>query len=442
MLLCDLKKGESVIKYGNAIGHITEDMPRGSYIHEHNLKTDLDSIKAYEFSGENDYSPIKSDVTIKAYRRSNGEIGIRNELWIIPTVGCVNKTAQLIEEETKKIYGDVVAFTHPYGCSQMGDDKETTRKILSSLIKHPNAGGVLVLSLGCEDSNAEVIKEYLGEYDKNRIRFLVCQEVKDELESAKKIIGELLDIMKNDRRENVNISELKIGLKCGGSDAFSGITANPLCGKATDYLTSRGASVILSETPEMFGAEHILMSRSLNRDIFNAQVKIINSFKKYFADNNQECYENPSYGNRKGGITTLEEKSLGCIQKGGNSVVCDVLGYGERVKKAGLSLLTGPGNDIVSTTNLACSGAHIILFTTGRGTPLGAPVPTIKISSNSQLFDTKKNWIDFDAGEAIDGRDLIDELINLIVETADGKKTKNEENGYRDIAIFKNGVTM
>ena len=448
ILLCDLKQGENVIKYGSVIGHITEDTPAGSYVHEHNLKTNLTESFTYSFNGNNDYSPKKPDKTVKAYRRSSGNIGIRNELWIIPTVGCVNKTAEQLEKignELNSVCDGVFALTHPYGCSQMGNDQENTRKILASLINHPNAGGVLVVSLGCENTNVNVLKDYLGSYDENRMKFLVCQEVSDELETGKEYIGELLETMKNDIREDVGINELKIGLKCGGSDAFSGITANPLCGIVTDYFTDNGATVILSEVPEMFGAEQLLMNRSLDKRIFERQVNMINSFKNYYAEHNQICYENPSPGNHKGGITTLEEKSLGCIQKGGRSVVCDVLEYGETAENAGLNLLTGPGNDIVSTTNLVCSGAHIILFTSGRGTPLGAAVPTVKISSNTKLFASKPGWNDFNAGEIINGKSfdlLSEELIGLIIETANGKKTKNELNAYREIAIFKDGVTL
>ena len=448
ILLCDLKCGDEIIKYGNVIGHITEDLKAGSWVHSHNLSTNLTEKFSYSFTEPFEYKKEKSLLTFSGYRRSGGKVGIRNELWIIPTVGCINKTAQQLEKIGNELNSDsdgVFAFTHPYGCSQMGGDRETTERVLTSLIKHPNAGGVLVVSLGCENSNLKSIIPRLGSYDKDRVKFLVCQDEDDEIESGTKLIKELLDIMKNDVREDVNIRELKIGLKCGGSDAFSGITANPLCGLVTDRLTKAGASVILSEVPEMFGAEHLLMKRSVSEDVFSRQVEMINGFKEYFSSHNQECYENPSPGNREGGITTLEEKSLGCIQKAGNSAVCGVLGYAEEAKESGLSLLYGPGNDIVSTTNLTCSGAHIILFTTGRGTPLGAPVPTVKISSNTKLYNKKQNWIDFNAGEVINGvslNELDESLFELLIETANGKKTKNEINGVKEIAIFKDGVTM
>ncbi len=449
ILLRDLKKGENIIKYGCPIGHITQDLPKGSYAHSHNLKTNLSSIIDYSFSGDNDYNPKKSGLTFNGYKRKNGKVAVRNEIWIIPTVGCVNKIAQSLEKIASDIVGDgcdgVFAFTHPFGCSQLGDDQENTRKILASLINHPNAGGVLVLSLGCENTNLSVIKKYLGEIDENRIKFLVAQDVEDELEEGKKLIKELYDNIKDCKREPIGIENLVVGYKCGGSDAFSGITANMLCGKLSDFLTLNGASTILTEVPEMFGAEHILMARSLNRDVFEKQVNMINGFKQYFYDHGQECYENPSPGNHDGGITTLEEKSLGCIQKGGSSVICDVLGYGEHCKNKGLNLLTGPGNDIVSTTNLTCAGAHIILFTTGRGTSLGAPVPTVKISSNTALYNKKRNWIDFNAGDVLNCKSidsLTEKLYNYIIDVANGKKTQNELNGYRDISIFKDGVIM
>lgn len=449
VLLCNLRAGDKVIKYGYPIGHITADTPMGSYVHEHNLKTDLSSKLEYSFSGDNEYRVNNSSITINAYKRANNKIGIRNEIWIIPTVGCVNKTAQALEKIGASMSipncDGVFAYTHPYGCSQMAEDQENTRKILSSLINHPNAGGVLVVSLGCENTGFDTLKQYLGDYDKNRVKLLVCQDVEDEISAGKKFLSALADYVSDFHRESVDLSQLTIGFKCGGSDAFSGITANPLCGKINDRLTSFGASTILTEVPEMFGAEQILMARSKNKTVFEKQVKLINGYKDYFASYNQNCYENPSPGNHDGGITTLEEKSLGCVQKGGNSVVCDVLNYGESVTESGLNLLNGPGNDMVSTTNLTCAGAHIILFTTGRGTSLGAPVPTIKISSNSALAEKKKNWIDFNAGELVSGKnidDLSQSLLEEIISVANGRPTKNEINGYRDIALFKNGVTM
>ncbi|MCH5317893.1 MAG: altronate dehydratase [Eubacterium sp.] len=449
ILLADLKAGESVIKYGYPIGHITVDTPAGSHVHEHNLKTDLASKPEYEFKGDNEYQPVKSDITVNAYKRADGRIGIRNEIWIIPTVGCVNKTALQLERLGSAMIGDgcdgVFAYTHPYGCSQMEEDQENTRKTLAALINHPNAGGVLVVSLGCENTNIGVLKNYLGDIDEKRVKFLVAQEVDDELEAGAKLIKELYDTIKNCKREPVGIENLIVGYKCGGSDAFSGITANVLCGRVNEKLTAAGGSTILTEVPEMFGAEHILMARSENKEVFDKQIKMINGFKEYFYSNGVECYENPSPGNHDGGITTLEEKSLGCVQKGGKSVVTDVLDHAEQCKKNGLNLLIGPGNDMVSVTNLTCAGAHMILFTTGRGTSLGAPVPTVKISSNTPLFERKKSWIDFNAGEMINGEspdELSGELFEHIISVANGEKTKNERNACRDIAIFKNGVTL
>ena len=475
--LCDIKKGENVIKYGNPIGHATCDIKKGSHIHSHNLATNLSSTIEYDWTGDGSVSePLDTEPSpvqkINAYKRKNGKIGIRNEIWVIPTVGCVNKTAEQIAKRANEMLGfnefelksehsdpnlhsslstlhsdfdGVFAYTHPFGCSQLDEDLENTQKILSALVNHPNAGGVLVVSLGCENNNLKEFEPFLGEYDKNRVKFLVTQEVGDELEEGLRLIAELYNEMMNDRREEVGIDNLVVGYKCGGSDAFSGITANALCGKVNDKLTKSGARTILTEVPEMFGAEHLLMKRAQSRDIFDKIVSMINGFKEYYFSHGKECYENPSPGNREGGITTLEEKSLGCIQKGGNSIVTDVLGYGEACKTKGLNLLTGVGNDIVSTTNLTASGAHIILFTTGRGTSLGAPVPTLKISSNTGLCNRKQNWIDFNAGELIENPDfdkLSDELLELIIEIANGKQTKNEINAIRDISIFKDGVIL
>lgn len=449
VLLNDLKSGENIIKYGNPIGHLTVDCKKGEHIHEHNLKTNLSDIIEYKYCGENEYQPKKCDVTFNGYLRQDGRAATRNEIWIIPTVGCVNNTAKRLEKIGQDIIGDgcdgVFAYTHPFGCSQLGDDQENTRKILASLANHPNAGGVLIVSLGCENTNAETFKKYLGEYNKKRIKFLVTQDCENELEKGEKLLKELYTFVKSFKREPIPINKLVVGYKCGGSDAFSGITANALCGRLTDKLTSFGTSAILTEVPEMFGAEKLLMKRCENEKVFNKCVNMINSFKQYFFSHNQECYENPSPGNHDGGITTLEEKSLGCIQKGGKAVITDVLEYGEHCKKQGLNLLTGPGNDIVSTTNLTAAGANIILFTTGRGTPLGASVPTIKVSSNSRLAKRKSNWIDFNAGELIESNDfenMTEEIFKLLIDIASGRQTKNEQNGYREISIFKDGVIM
>lgn len=449
VLLNDLKSGENIIKYGNPIGHLTVDCKKGEHIHEHNLKTNLSDIIEYKYCGENEYQPKKCDVTFNGYLRQDGRAATRNEIWIIPTVGCVNNTAKRLEKIGQDIIGDscdgVFAYTHPFGCSQLGDDQESTRKILASLANHPNAGGVLIVSLGCENTNAETFKKYLGDYNENRIKFLITQDCEDELEKGEKLLKELYTFVKSFKREPIPINKLVVGYKCGGSDAFSGITANALCGRLTDKLTSFGTSAILTEVPEMFGAEKLLMKRCENEKVFNKCVNMINSFKQYFFSHNQECYENPSPGNHDGGITTLEEKSLGCIQKGGKAVITDVLEYGEHCKKQGLNLLTGPGNDIVSTTNLTAAGANIILFTTGRGTPLGASVPTIKVSSNSRLAKRKSNWIDFNAGELIESNDfenMTEEIFKLLIDIASGRQTKNEQNGYREISIFKDGVIM
>lgn len=449
VLLNDLKHGENIIKYGNPIGHLTIDCKKGEHIHEHNLKTNLSDIIEYKYCGENEYQPKKCDVTFNGYLRQDGRAATRNEIWIIPTVGCVNNTAKRLEKIGQDIIGDgcdgVFAYTHPFGCSQLGDDQENTRKILAALANHPNADGVLIVSLGCENTNVKTLKKYLGEYNENRIKFLVTQDCENELEKGEKLLKELYSFVKSFKREPIPINKLVVGYKCGGSDAFSGITANALCGKLTDKLTSFGTSAILTEVPEMFGAEKLLMKRCENEKVFNKCVNMINSFKQYFFSHNQECYENPSPGNHDGGITTLEEKSLDCIQKGGKAIITDVLEYGEHCKKQGLNLLTGPGNDIVSTTNLTAAGANIILFTTGRGTPLGASVPTIKVSSNSRLAKRKSNWIDFNAGELIESNDfenMTEEIFKLLIDIASGRQTKNEQNGYRDISIFKDGVIM
>lgn len=439
--LRDIKNGENIIKYGFPIGHATEDIAEGEHVHSHNVKTNLSDISEYSYKFVGTLvEKVPTSRTIKAYVRKNGDIGIRNEVFIVNTVGCINKTAQIIAEKCGVNY-----FSHPFGCSQLGGDMEITQKILAGLVKHPNAGGVLVLGLGCENNNIDEFKKVLGDVDGERVRFLNCQDCDDEIEEACSIIDELKSITSKDVRVDVPVSSLRIGLKCGGSDGYSGLTANPLVGSLCDKLVSHGGSCVLTEVPEMFGAEHLLMERCVSQDVFEKCVNMINNYKKYFMAHNQPIYENPSPGNKKGGITTLEEKSLGCVQKGGLSPVTDVITYGGKITKPGLTLMDGPGNDLVAVTNLACSGAHIVLFTTGRGTPFGGPVPTMKISTNSRLASKKTNWIDFDAGRLIDGEsmsELTDELYESLLEIAEGKQTLNEKNGYKEISIFKDGVIL
>ncbi len=428
----NIQKGDRAIKYGFPIGIATSDIKEGEHVHSHNLKTALSGLENYEYSPDFERKESISPINIMAYIRKNGDIGIRNDIWIIPTVGCVNKIAEKIARET-----GAFAFTHPYGCSQLGDDHKRTQLVLRGLVKHPNAGGVLVLGLGCENNNISEFKKVLGDFDEERIRFLNCQDVSDEVAEGKKIIAELKEITANDERVNVPVSILKIGMKCGGSDGLSGITANPLCGKITDKITAMGGTAVLTEVPEMFGAESCLFSRCENKEVFKKAERLINDYKEYFISHGEPISENPSPGNKDGGITTLEEKSLGCVTKGGTAVITDVLDYGDTVKKQGLNLLNGPGNDIVAITNLTAAGCHLILFTTGRGTPLGAPVPTIKIATNTRLKDNKFQWIDFDAQSG-----NIEQLFDLIREVIEGKETQNEKNGYREIAIMKDGVTL
>lgn len=432
----DIKEGSDIIKYGFPIGFATCDISKGEKVHSHNMKTKLSGLLSYDYKPNFTFPEKEEPFEIKAYERENGEIGIRNDIWIIPTVGCVNSAAKALADKT-----GAIAFSHPYGCSQLGGDMETTQLILKGLITHPNAGGVLVLGLGCENNHIGEMKKVLGEVDEKRIRFLNAQDCEDELAEGIKIISELKKIASTDKRTSVPVSRLKIGLKCGGSDGFSGITANPTVGRVTDRLCAMGASAVLTEVPEMFGAETVLFERCINEELFTKAVSLINNFKEYFRSHGEPVSENPSPGNKEGGITTLEEKSLGCVQKGGSAPVVDVLSYGDKVTKPGLSILNGPGNDIVSVTNLSAAGCHIVLFTTGRGTPLGGAVPTVKIATNDNLARRKKNWIDFTAS-SFDTKQAADELILLIKEIAGGKETKNELNSSREIAIFKDGVTL
>ncbi len=428
----DIAEGENIIKYGMPIGHATRPIAKGEHVHVDNVKTNLGEVLEYRYEPEFKDVERKPAPMIKAFRHADGRIGIRNDIWVIPLVGCVNRLAERLAASCGGL-----ALTHPYGCSQMGQDHETTANMLAQFCHHPNAGGVLVVALGCENNTLESFKVRLGDYSKLNIRFLRAQDPGDEYEKGLALLKEL-DAARPKERVEVPASELVVGLKCGGSDGFSGLTANPLVGRFSDWLAARGGSTILTEVPEMFGAETLLMKRCRTRDVFDKCVKMINDFKDYYASHHQVCYENPSPGNKAGGITTLEDKSLGCVQKGGSAPVEDVLLYGESVKRHGLSLLTGPGNDLVASTVLAAAGCHLILFTTGRGTPFGCVVPTLKIATNDTLAANKPNWIDWNAMSNPD----VEAFAQKVLAVASGEKAKNELNGAQGIAIFKDGVTL
>ncbi|WP_295649303.1 altronate dehydratase family protein [uncultured Mucilaginibacter sp.] len=449
--LTDIAEGGDITKYGYPIGKATQAIKTGEHVHVHNVRTKLGEVFDYSYNPHFAELPHKDKhLTFNGYRRKNGEVGIRNEIWIVPTVGCVNGIAEQIIREFKAEVNPtgidgMEVFKHNYGCSQLGDDHVNTRQILGDIAMHPNAGGVLVLGLGCENNKIDEFADSLGDFDRSRIKFMSTQKVQDEVSDAIALLKEIYAEVSKDVREPVSLSELKVGLKCGGSDGLSGITANPLVGYFSDFLISQGGTTTLTEVPEMFGAETILMDRCISPEVFDKTVHLINDFKQYFIDLKQPIYENPSPGNKAGGITTLEDKSLGCTQKGGIATVVDVLKYGERLHTKGLNLLSSPGNDLVSTTALGASGCHMVLFTTGRGTPFGSFIPTLKISTNSELAKNKPHWIDYNAGPLAEDKTFdegLEELVDKIIRIANGEKANHERAGFREIAIFKSGVTL
>ena len=445
-----IRSGSAVIKYGHPIGAAARNIAAGEWVHTHNMRTALTGEASYVYAPAGRVLPPESPLSFAGYRRADGRVGIRNELWILPLVGCVNDVCKCLEQQCAalfKAYGldGVYHFPHPYGCSQLGGDLCSTRRILADLCRHPNAGGVLVVGLGCENNTLSAFLEELGPGYEDKLRFLLCQSVGDEIAEGKKLLEELTVCASGFSRQTVSVAELTVGLKCGGSDGLSGITANPAVGRFSDRLIAMGGSTILTEVPEMFGAETILLNRCADETLFRKAADMVNGFKAYFLSHGQPVGENPSPGNKDGGITTLEDKSLGCIQKGGQATVRGILSYGERVQRRGLHMLCAPGNDLVSSTALAAAGAQLILFTTGRGTPFSAPVPTLKISSNTDLFRRKPNWIDMDAGSVAAGESLDnagDRLLRLVVSTASGQLTCSERNAQRGIAIWKDGVTL
>ena len=450
MALKAISQGDQVVKYGFSIGHATAAIAPGEWVHTHNMKTNLSGEMEYTYNPKIAKPSPRQPGTFLGYRRGDGKVGIRNEIWIIPTVGCVNDVAKaLVKENQDLVTGSIdglYTFPHPFGCSQTGADHAQTRKLLAALARHPNAGAVLVLSLGCENLTHEQFVAELGDFDENRVKFLTCQAVEDELEAGRELLKQCAAFASRFQREEIPASELVVGMKCGGSDGLSGITANPTVGRFSDLLVAMGGSTVLTEVPEMFGAEGFLMDRCIDETVFHKAVDMINGFKNYFLRHNEVVYENPSPGNKAGGITTLEDKSCGCVQKGGSAPIMDVIGYGDAVTEKGLNMLYGPGNDLVSSTALTAAGAHLILFTTGRGTPFGAPAPTMKIATNTPLATKKQGWIDFNAGVVADGTRTLeqaaDDLMALVLEVASGKQTKTEEKGFREISIFKDGVVL
>lgn len=450
MALAALDNGEQVVKYGFSIGHATENIQPGQWVHTHNMATNLSGEITYSYQPKVKELEPKEPMTFRGFRRKDGRAAIRNEIWIIPTVGCVNDVAKALEKENQDLVTGSVeglySFTHPFGCSQTGEDHAQTRKLLASLVRHPNAGAVLVVGLGCENLTKEQFLQELGEFDPDRVKFLTCQQVEDEMKAGRELLEQCATFASQFVRQEISAAELVVGMKCGGSDGLSGITANPVVGRFSDMLVAQGGSTVLTEVPEMFGAEGFLMDRCINEEVFGKAVNMINGFKDYFIRHNEVVYDNPSPGNKEGGITTLEDKSCGCVQKGGTAPIVDVIGYGEAVEKKGLHMLYGPGNDLVSATALTAAGAHLILFTTGRGTPFGAPAPTMKLSTNTPLATKKAAWIDFNAGTVADGERSLEqsaeELMALVLEIASGKQTKAEIRGYREISIFKDGVVL
>jgi altronate hydrolase len=443
--------GQSVRKYGWPIGRATADITVGTHVHTHNVTTLLSGTDEYEYSpsAPSEAGKAPDAAAFMGYRRANGKVGTRNEIWILCTVGCVGRTAEriarLAAQKSAGRVDNVVAFPHQFGCSQLGGDLDRTRKLIAGLARHPNAGGVLILGLGCESNQLSKLLTEIPEAERERIRYFAAQSTEDETEAGLTAVEELVQLAERDQRVPCELKDLVVGLKCGGSDGFSGITANPLVGRIADRVTAAGGTAVLTEIPEIFGAERLLMERAADREVFDGIVNVVNDFKEYFLRNNQPVHENPSPGNIAGGITTLEEKSLGAVQKGGHATVTQVLRYGERTTRPGLTLLEAPGNDGVSSTALVAAGATVLLFTTGRGTPLGFPVPTLKISSNSALAEHKSHWIDFDAGKALNAADpesVTDEFLQLIVATASGRPARNEINEQREIAIWKDGVTL
>ena len=447
--LTTIREGAEVVKFGFPIGRATAAIRAGDHVHNHNLATALAGALDYRFRPvDRPSSEASGERSFLGYVREGGRVGTRNEIWILPTVGCVGRTAERIAAEGGRRHPDEVdgvhAFPHPYGCSQLGDDLDATRKMLAALASHPNAGGVLLIGLGCESNQIGRLLEEVPAVNRERIRTLVAQSAGDEVGEGLALVAELAAKAAMDRRVPVGLDKLVLGVKCGGSDGFSGLTANPLVGRMSDRVTTAGASVILTEIPEIFGAEQMLMDRAESEAVFDEVVRVVNDFKRYFLSHGEPVSENPSPGNIAGGITTLEEKSLGAVQKAGHAIVSDVRRYGERIRRAGLTLLEAPGNDAVSSTALAASGATMILFTTGRGTPLGFPVPTVKIASNSELAQRKPGWIDFDAGQVLtDGFEVAEAaLLDRIIATASGAETAAERNGEREIAFWKRGVTL
>ncbi|HFL3264512.1 TPA: UxaA family hydrolase [Clostridioides difficile] len=376
------------------------------------------------------------------YKRPDGRVGIRNHILILPTSVCASDTTRIIASQVQ----GAVTFNNQNGCSQVHSDQQLTMDVMAGYAANPNVYGVIVVSLGCENCQNDLVVDAIKERTNKPIKTLVIQEEHGTLKTIEKAVRYAREMAQEAsllRKEEFPISELILGTECGGSDPTSGLAANPLIGELSDKLVDLGATSILSETTEFIGAEHILARRAVNEEVKEKILHIVHRYENSLKLVGEEVREgNPSPGNIAGGLTSLEEKSLGCIHKGGHRQISEVYDYAKQIDKKGLVIMDTPGNDASSVAGMVAGGAQIVVFSTGRGTPSGNPIaPVIKITGNKITFANMEDNMDFDASPVIYGpqtmEELTDDLLNMVVDVANGKQSKAESLGYTEMAIAR-----
>lgn len=461
-----IKKGDPVIKYDSHIGTANTDIEPGMWVHVHNLDGERgrgdvdDTVRDIDQDVDRSKLVAHSDTTYKltGYRRGDGSFGFRNHVLILPTVHCANKVTNRIANAVR--YGDspkrddtnVVYVTHQHGCSELSYDARQTMDVIVGTAANPNVFGVILVGLGCEviqasDTAAEIKKR--APY--KQVQFLTIQEsggTAKAIAKGKAMAEAMLAEALKEQRTDGTLADVVLGTECGGSDSFSGLSANPSLGVASDVVVSQGGAVILAETTELIGAEHILAKRGATPEVSKAIVDTIKGYEQTVIDSHADIRgANPSPGNIAGGLSSIEEKSLGCIYKAGNSTVVAVKPYAAPITDKGLTFMNTPGNDIEQLSGMVAGGCNICVFTTGRGTPTGSPItPTIKVSSNTHTFVHMADCIDLNAGDVIDGKKTITDvgldIVEAIVKTADGALTKAEENEQNDFSIWRLATTV
>jgi altronate hydrolase/galactarate dehydratase len=441
--------GENVVRYGQIIGQAKADIQPGEHVHSHNLGMEGHSLQDHEFASQNTpLAPIEAGRTFQGYRRADGRTGTRNYIGILTSVNCSGSVAQFVAEAAERNglldrfpnVDGVVPIVHGTGCGMSGENEGYAAlfRTLSGYAQHPNFGGILLIGLGCEVMQVSDLVGGRPIRSDGALRYMTIQQQGGTRRTIEKGLEELegiAQIANKATRSPAPISDITVGMQCGGSDGYSGITANPALGYASDLLVRHGGTTILSETPEIYGAEHLLTSRAETASVGEKLLERVRWWEDYTARNGGEMDNNPSPGNKRGGLTTILEKSLGAVAKGGTAPLAGVYEFGEQVDRKGFVFMDSPGFDPCSVTGQVASGANLVVFTTGRGSVSGyKPTPCIKLATNSDMYGRMSEDMDLNCGDIVtDGVSIEEkgeELLELMIRVASGEKTKSEQLGF------------